>query len=149
MLVGQADDASFGDGGVGEQGRLNLGGIDVLATRDDQVAAAIRHVEVAFVVTVAQVAGVEPAVAQGGGAGFGIADVAAGDGWAAEQDLAHFAGCRLAPGDVNAQAHRQQGLACRTQLAQGVGGGQGDGLGTALGESVGLDDGHAKGGATL
>ena len=52
-----------------EQRRLDFGRVDVLAARDDQVVAPIEHVQVAVGVQIAQVAGVQPAVARRADAG--------------------------------------------------------------------------------
>ena len=70
------------------QHRLDLGGRHVLAAGDDDVLHPPGEEEVAVGVAAAEVAGVQPAVADGGGGGAGIAMVAAHHRRAADQDLA-------------------------------------------------------------
>ena len=61
--VRHAEDARLGHGRMCQQHRLDLGRIDVLAAGDDQVVAPVDDVQVALGVEVAQVAGVQPAIA--------------------------------------------------------------------------------------
>src|SRR5688572_25450564 len=70
--VGQGEDASLADGGVGAEHALDLCGIDVLAAGDDHVVTAVEDVEVAVGVEVAGVTRVQPAAAVGTAA-IGIA----------------------------------------------------------------------------
>jgi hypothetical protein len=50
FFVRQADDGDILDPGMRTDHRLDLGGIDALATRNDHVTLAIDQVDVAFVV---------------------------------------------------------------------------------------------------
>jgi len=59
--VGDADQGAFGDGRVGVQGLLHLGGVDVLAAGDDHVLEPAGDVQVPVVVDLSQVTGAEPA----------------------------------------------------------------------------------------
>src|SRR3972149_1576651 len=59
-LVGESVDARLQDGGVRHERGLDLRRVDVLAAGDYEVVASVEDVEVAFVVQVAEVAGVEP-----------------------------------------------------------------------------------------
>ena len=63
--VGRADDAAVGDVGMFEQRRLELGRRDAERTALDHLLLAIDEVGVAVLIDVADVAAVEPAVAQG------------------------------------------------------------------------------------
>ena len=70
LVVGQADDRAVEDRGVGQQGLLDLGRVDVEPAGDDHVLEPVDDVQVAVVVQVADVAGVMPAVPGGlGGRG--------------------------------------------------------------------------------
>lgn len=86
LRVVLAADTGFEDGGVGEQGGLDLGGIDIFAAGDDQVVAAVEDVEVAFGIEVADVAGGEPAIVDGGGGSVGTMVIAGGDAGTFEVD---------------------------------------------------------------
>src|SRR5580692_4033970 len=63
FVVGHADHGDFGDIGVIADRAFDLGGIDVLAARDDHVLDAVVDIEIAVAVHVAGVAGAQPAVA--------------------------------------------------------------------------------------
>ena len=91
-LVGQRVDARLEHGGVGGEDGLDLRRVDVFAAGDDQVVAAVEDVEVAFGVEVADVAGEQPAVAQGGGRLFRPVQVAGRDRRPADEDIACLAG---------------------------------------------------------
>ena len=81
-------------GRVAVQDFLDLDAGDVLAAGDDDVLAAVLDLHVAVRVHHGQVAGVEPAAAEGLGRGLGVLQVALHHDVAAEEDLAH----RLAVG---------------------------------------------------
>src|SRR5437870_1493767 len=59
--VGLTEDTSFFDRRVRQQGGLDFGRINVLASRDDQVIPAIEYVQIAVRVEIAQVACMQPA----------------------------------------------------------------------------------------
>src|SRR5690242_2460993 len=127
--IGDAADTRLGDIGMREQGGLDLGGIDVLAAGDDEVGATVEDVEVTVRVQVAEVAGGEPAIAEGGGGLVGAIVVAGGDGGTAQGNLAGSAGgggraflCE------DAELDRCERAAGGAELAQGVVRGEGDGL---------------------
>lgn len=58
VLVRDADDDDVADRRMLQQGRLDLGRVDVHPAGDDQIGAAVAHVEPAVLVEVAEVAGV-------------------------------------------------------------------------------------------
>ena len=89
---------------VGQQRRLDLGGIDVLTTRDHQVVAPVEDIQKAFVVQAAQVAGAQP-LARGR-----CADVARTDDRAADEDLAV----------LDLELDWEEGLAGRAQLSERI-----------------------------
>src|SRR5262249_20425102 len=93
--VGLAGDAGVGHGRVLAQRGFDLGRVDVLAARDDEVAAPVEHGQVAAGLEPADVAGVEPAVAERGGGRFGPAQVAGHERRAAHRDLAFDAARQL------------------------------------------------------
>ena len=72
LLVGQADDGGVRDGGVGEQQRLQLGRRHLEALVLDELLEPVDDEQVAVVVDVADVAGVQPAVVVDGGGGGGV-----------------------------------------------------------------------------
>ena len=69
LLVGEADHGGVGDGRVGEQHRLQLGGRDLEALVLDELLEPVDDEEVAVLVDVPDVAGVQPAVVVDGGGG--------------------------------------------------------------------------------
>ena len=69
--IGDAGHARVADRRVFEQHRLDFGRIDVLAARDDQVVAPVEHPQATVGVEAADVAGVQPAVAQRARSGRG------------------------------------------------------------------------------
>ena len=80
---------------MGRDEVLDLGRIDVLAARDDQVVLAVDDVDVAVLVPASHVAGVQPAAPERPFGGVGPVPVAAHDAVAADQDLADGAGLEL------------------------------------------------------
>ena len=94
-LVGDADGRGLGDVGVLVEGGLDLGGVDVLTAADDDVLQPVDDVEEAFVIEPAEVAGEEPAVAEGSGRGLGVVEVAPHDSGPSQPDLADIAARRL------------------------------------------------------
>ena len=118
------DHGGVGDLGVAQQHLLDLGRDDVLAAADDQVVDPVLDVEEAFLVDVAEVAGVEPAV------GVGAPGATVGP-WT-----------RISPSS-DPQVGGQQRPAGRAELAPGVGRGERRHLRAGLGQAVGLDHGGA------
>ena len=116
---------------------LDVGGREVLAAgRDDDVLLAAGDRQVAVVVELAEVAGVQPAVAvERLGGGLGVLPVAREDVRAAHQDLAVL-------GDRHLDAGQRRARPCRT--------GTGSGVLTVptpvdLGHAVALQHRHARG----
>jgi hypothetical protein len=72
LRVGPADDGGLGDGGVLVQHLLDLARVDVVAAADDEVLLAVDDEQVAVLVGVAEVAGVEPAVLERLGRRLGL-----------------------------------------------------------------------------
>ena len=89
--VRHADERDLGDLGVRGQDVLHLGAVDVLAARDDHVLLAVDHVEVAVLVLPDEVAGVEPAAAEGLGGLVRLVPVLLHHHRAAIHDLADLA----------------------------------------------------------
>ena len=83
-----ADHRALGHAGVGIERGLDLGRIDVLAARDDHVLEAVDDVEDADLVHVAEVAGVQPAIAQRLRGQLGLVPVAFHHQRPAHDDLA-------------------------------------------------------------
>ena len=65
--VGHTDHRDVGDPRMLREHVLDLGGIDVLATRDDHVLHTIVEIQEAILVAVARVTGLEPTVVGHGG----------------------------------------------------------------------------------
>ena len=76
---------------------LDLTGVDVEAAPDDEVLLAVDDVVVAVVVHPGHVAGLEPAVDEGGGRLVGLVPVALHDIVTPDGDLAVLAGSHVAP----------------------------------------------------
>ena len=74
--MGHADHGGVEHLGVGDEAVLDLDAVDVLAAADDHVLLAVGDEEVAVGVDLADVAGVEPAVADRLGGRLGLAPVA-------------------------------------------------------------------------
>ena len=93
-VVGLADDDGVADTRVGLEGGLDGGDRDVLAAPDDDVLEAAGDGDPAVVVDRGPVAGVEPAVGEGGLGGLGVvvADAQLG---AADQELVVLAEAEL------------------------------------------------------
>ena len=96
-LVGDAEDGRLEHGGVGVEGVLDLGAVDVLAAGDDHVLGPVDEVQVAVGVEVADVAGAVPlAVEHGLGRLLGLVPVPGHHVRALDHDLADLAGRRPA-----------------------------------------------------
>src|ERR1019366_5021435 len=80
------------DVGMLEQHGLDVAGVDVVATPDDDVLLPPDDVEVAVLVEARQVSAVEPAVLPGPGGGLVVSVVLALAALHAQDGLAHFAG---------------------------------------------------------
>src|SRR5689334_3375653 len=91
VVVRHADDGNFRDRLIAEKDVLHLARVDVVAAGDDHVLRAVHQREVAVLVEAAEVAGVEPAVAQGLGRRLGHVEVAGHDGRTVDQHLADLA----------------------------------------------------------
>ena len=72
LLVGDGDDGALQHGGVAGDRLLDLDGRDVLAAGDDDVLLAVAQLDVAVGCQHAEVAGVEPAAAEGLGGRLGL-----------------------------------------------------------------------------
>ena len=98
---GLADDAGLSDQRLRLQRRLEVRGRDVLAARgDDELLLAVDDAQVAVVVELADVAGVQPAVGvERLGRALGIVEVAAEDVAAAAEHLAVVGQAQLHAGD--------------------------------------------------
>ncbi len=97
--IGLPDDGHFAHTGVLEQHLLDLARIDVRAAADHDVLGTVAQCEAPALVHEADVAGVEPAIANGLRGGVGIVPIAEAYDIAATDDLAGLAGRqRLAVG---------------------------------------------------
>src|SRR5262249_19876098 len=122
LLVRDPEHPGLLHGGVGEQYRLDLRRVDVLAARDDQVVAAVDDVQVPLMVQVAQVAGVQPAVPECARGLVRAIDVAGGDHRATDENLADLAGRRWLAVSIDPELGWQERLAGRARLAERIGG---------------------------
>jgi hypothetical protein len=100
---------------VAEQDLLDLARVDVVAAADDQVLLAVDDEQVAVVVAVGEVAGVEPAALERLRGLLGLVVVALHDVVAADDDLADV----LLPGGSGCRRRRRPDLhapapACRS-----------------------------------
>ena len=138
--MGHADDGGVGDAGMLDEAVLDLDAVDVLAAADDHVLGPVGDEQVAVVVEVADVAGVQPAVDDRRRRRLGLVPVARHDDRALDEDLAGLAGVRGACRRASAMReldgrHRQ---ADRVGLSQRVGAGERVATGRRLGEAVGV-----------
>src|ERR1035437_5734072 len=160
FLVGHPDDGGLGHLGMHVDDLLDLARVDVEAAADDQLLLAIDDEEEAFVVDVADVTAVEPAVLDRLGGGLRLVPVAVHDVVALDHDLAALALRDLLVVlvedlDVDSPDRLADGadLLAGLQLVEG-GGGAGLGEAVALqdlgpgGLLPGLDDLARDGGAT-
>ena len=134
-----ADDGGLEHAVDGGQDRLDLLGVQVLASADDHVLHAIDDAEVAVVVEHADVPGAQPAVDDGLCGGLGTPEVAPHDGRAGDQDLAALAvgdGVPVLVDDTDLLTG--EGGPDGPQLADAVDGVAGGGTG-AFGQPVPLD----------
>src|SRR4029078_309536 len=90
LLTGNANDGGLGHGGELMQHALDLGRIDVLAAGNVHVLPAVDDVIETFLVDPRGVAGVQPAVGEGGGVGVGPVPVTGRDIWAANPEFAEL-----------------------------------------------------------
>ena len=95
MLVRRADHRRLDHGRVRVEHVLDVLGIDVLPAGDDHVLLAVDDEQVAVLVTVADVAGVKPAVADRRRGRLGRAPVLADHRGRADQDLAQLPGSQV------------------------------------------------------
>ena len=129
-LVGQPEDGDLAHGRVADDDLLDLDRVDVLAAGDDHVLLAVDERDVAVLVDLAEVAGVEPAAAERVGRRPGQHPVAGEDVLAAHEQLAD-----VADRDVPVVGVDQAGLdvlqraADRAQLVLDV---------------LGVEDGHRR-----
>ena len=84
----------LGHFGVLVQDLVHFAGVNVVTAHDDQILLAVHDVVVAFFVVVGDVAGMQPAVGQGGGRLFGTVPVALHDLRTAHQHLALLIGAQ-------------------------------------------------------
>src|SRR5256885_7810199 len=91
LLVWLADDAGVGDSGVLAEHRLDLRRPDAEALVLDELLLAVDDEDITVVVTAADVAGVEPAIADDVDSVLRLVPVAAHNPWAANADLADLA----------------------------------------------------------
>ena len=130
--MGDTEHGHLEDRGMGGDGVLDVGGVDVVAAADDHVLAAAHDVEVAVRVEPAEVAGHQPAVHPGPGRGLGVAVVLAGPARDPHAHLADLAGRHRRTVVVDADdlgrgqrlAHRSgrlDGLARRHEAVDGAG----------------------------
>src|SRR5262249_42005886 len=96
VVVGYADYSGVRYRRVLEQRLLNLARIDVVAGDDDHVLLAVHDRDVAILVHRREVAGVEPAVAQGLGGRLRLLPIALHNVLAATDELAYHARRHLA-----------------------------------------------------
>ena len=120
--VGHAEHRHFGHAGMRQQHFLDLARVDVRAARDVHVRFAAGDGEQAALVQAPEVAGVEPATAQGLGSGLGVAVVAGEDGRPAAADFADAAGrYRLQVGVEHGHFHAGAWPAAGADVGVGVG----------------------------
>ena len=127
----------FGHLGVFVQDFVHLAGIDVVPAHDDQILLAVHDIVVAVLVVVGDVAGMQPAVAQGGGGLLGAVPVALHDLRPAHQHLAFLTRAQHATAVVDvhdAHFRMREGHADGAFLlraVQGIGRDAGRGFGEA------------------
>ncbi len=90
------NDRDLDEVGMAQQYFLDLARIDVTAAADDHVLGPVAQGQKAILVKAADVAGVQPATAQGLVAGRGVLPITLHDAVAAGNDLADLAGRQLA-----------------------------------------------------
>ena len=146
LVVGDADDGCLGDLGKLVEDVLDLGRIDVLATRDVHVLPAIDDVHEAFLVHARRVAGLQPAALEARRGGFWLVPVAGCDVRPGDPQLADLVGTAVGSVVVD-DAHLgvQQRLAGRADLAQRVIGIEGDARRTGLGHPEPLQPSAPRG----
>ena len=103
MLVRNGDDRAFQDGGMVIKHALNFRRGHVFAAAQNHVLGAIDNENVTFLIDCGQVAGVKPAVANGGGGGFRLTPVTFHHHVAAHHDFANLlaVGRHVAPIDID------------------------------------------------
>src|SRR5258705_8305120 len=122
-LAGNADHGALRHRRMLRDDVLHFHGIDVLAAGNDHVLHAIDQIDITFVVHVAAVAGVHPAVDDGVGGFFRLFPVAHHDVLAAHRDFADHAGCdRFAVGidDPDLAADRGAATGALPGILRGV-----------------------------
>lgn len=75
-VVGNAEDAAFGNGRMAIDRGLHLGAIDILAAAQHHVFLAVDDVDETVFVDAGDVAGVQPSVGDRFGGGIGAVDIA-------------------------------------------------------------------------
>ena len=129
-LVGQPEDGDLAHRRVAHEDLLDLDRVDVLAAGDDHVLLAVDERDVAVVVDLAEVAGVEPAAAERVGRRRRQHPVAGEDVLAAHEQLAD-----LADGDVAVVVVDEAGLDVQQRAADRA---------ELLLDVVGVEHGHRR-----
>src|SRR5437763_3084540 len=86
--ISLSTDTGFFHGGMGSQEGFDLGRVDILSPGDDKVCVAVKDIEVAICIKVADIACGEPAILKRPGCCLRSAGIARSDGWAFQQYLA-------------------------------------------------------------
>ena len=118
--IGFGHDGDIGDALMGDDGLLDLEGVDVLTADDDDVLRPVDDEQEAVLIESGDVAGPIPLALEGRCGRFGIAEVLAHAGVAGEPDLTGLAGTRLGAVGLD-HAHRiadHRRPPDRTRLAQ-------------------------------
>src|SRR5262245_42782682 len=84
LRIWLAADASLGDEGVRLEDTLDFRRIDILATGDNQIIAAVQHIQIAFGVQQAKVSGSEPAILKGASRRVGPVNIAGSNSWSTQ-----------------------------------------------------------------
>ena len=91
MVVRNADDGAFGNGGMLRQHRFDVARIDVEAAGDDHLAQPVAQEQIAALIEHAEIAGVQPAVDDRLGRLVGHVEIAGHHQIAARDDFSLFA----------------------------------------------------------
>src|ERR1700730_15809860 len=91
-----------------KQDGFDLGGVDVLSTRDNKVSAAVEDIEVAIFIEIANITRSKPAILKGLGRCLRFIGIARRDGWPLQKNLARLTRSRWPVIIHNAQVDRSE-----------------------------------------
>jgi len=122
------------------QNALHFDRIDVISTSNNHVFGAVREIEIALLIIVTHITGMQPSMAQGFCRGFRVLVVLFHNIWSPQDDFTHLAGLHVLVIRVD-NPHflvRRTGVSDGAELGQRISGIQNGAAGAAFGQQIGV-----------